>query len=98
MSGSARWKEDRIRQEIYLRHLKQTDTASSGAGHSRANLHGWNGTSAPLLEKKAGARWEKWIPNRREKNRLPRIILPIALLAAGAAVCLWVYLVQFGIH
>jgi hypothetical protein len=95
MSGSARWKEDRIRQEIYLRHLKQTNTASSGAGHSGANLHGWDGTSAPFLEKKAGIRWEKRISNRREKNRLPRIALGIALLAASLAVCLWGYLGQF---
>ena len=27
MSGSARWKEDRIRQEIYLTYLKHTNTA-----------------------------------------------------------------------
>ncbi len=97
MSGSARWKEDQIRQEIYLRHLKQTNTASSG-GHSGANLDGWNGTPAPFLKKEAGIRWEKRIPNRREKNGLSWITLPIALLAAGVAVSLWVYLGQFGIH
>ena len=98
MSGSARWKEDRIRQEIYLTYLKHTNTAPSGVGHSGANLHGWNERSAPFLEKTAGTRWEKRIPNRREKNRLPWMALRIALLAAGVATRLWMYLGQFGIH
>ena len=71
MSGSARWKEDRIRQEIYLTYLKHTNTVSSGAGHSGANLRGWNGGSAPFLEKTSATRSEKWIPNRKKTNRLP---------------------------
>jgi hypothetical protein len=93
MNGPARWKEDRIRQEIYLRHLKHTNTAPNGAGHTGVNLRGWNGTSVPFLEKTPGTRSEKRIPNRGEKNRLPWIILRVALLAAGVATCLWVYLV-----
>jgi hypothetical protein len=98
MSGSARWKEDRIRREIYLRDLNRTNTAAIGAAHNGVNLQGWNGTSLPFLEKTPCTRSEKRIPNRREKNRLPWIILRVALLAGGLATCLWVYLGQFGIH
>jgi hypothetical protein len=32
MSGLARWKENRIRQGIYLGHLKHTNTSSSRGG------------------------------------------------------------------
>jgi hypothetical protein len=31
MSGSARWKEDRIRERIYLEQLKHTATLPNGA-------------------------------------------------------------------
>jgi hypothetical protein len=39
MSRSARWKEDQIREQIYLEHLKPKGTLASGAG--------LNGTSSP---------------------------------------------------
>lgn len=93
MSGLERWKENRIRQEIYWVHLKHTDASPSGGGHNGGKLQAWNGTSALLLEQTRGTRAEG-IPNRREKNRLPWIIVCVALLAAG----LWVYLGQFVIH
>ena len=92
MSGLERWKENRIRQGIDRVHLKHTDASPSGAGLNGGNLQAWNGTSVLLLE--PGTRAEKRIPNRREKNRLPWLIVRVALLAAG----LWVYLGQFVIH
>ena len=93
MSGLERWKENRIRQEIYWVHLKHTDASPSGGGLNGGKLQAWNGTSVLLLEQTLGTRAEG-IPNRREKNRLPWIIVRVALLAAG----LWVYLGQFVIH
>jgi hypothetical protein len=69
MSGSTRWKEDRIRQEIYITYLKQTNIASSGADYSEANLTGQ--TLASFLQKTSTTRSGKWIPNRRAENRLP---------------------------
>jgi len=93
MSGLARWKENRIRQEIYWVHLKHPDASPSGGGLNGGKLQAWNGTSALLLEQTLGTRAEG-IPNRRKKNRLPWIIVRVALLAAG----LWVYLGQFVIH
>jgi hypothetical protein len=98
MRGSERWKEDRIRQEIYLRYLKHINTAPSGAGHDGANLQGWNVTSVPLLDKTLVTGTEQRIPNRREKTRLPWMILRVTLLAAGLAVSFWVYLSQFVIY
>jgi hypothetical protein len=93
MSGLARWKESRIRQGIYWVHLKHTDASPTGGGLNGGKLQAWNGTSALLLEQTLGTRAEG-IPNRREKNRLPWIIVRVALLAAG----LWVYFGQFVIH
>ena len=93
MSGLERWKENRIRQEIYWVHPKHTDASPSLGGLNGGKLPACNGTSAILLEQTLGTR-EEGIPNRREKNRLPWIIVRVALLAAG----LWVYLGQFVFH
>ena len=42
MSGLPRWKENRIRQEIHLAHLKHAKTSANGAGvdgtYSFANI------------------------------------------------------------
>jgi hypothetical protein len=94
MSGLEHWKENRICQEIYRVHLKHTDASPSGGGLSGENLQAWNGISVFVIEQTLGTRVEKRIPNRREKSRLPWIIVRVALLAAG----LWVYLGQFVIH
>jgi hypothetical protein len=98
MSGLARWKENRVRQEIYLEELKHIDTSQSGAGLNGANLQGWNGTSVLFLEQTPDTRSDKRIPNRRKGDRLPWIILSVARLAAGVAAYLWMYLGRFGIH
>jgi hypothetical protein len=96
MSGSERWKEGRIRQEIYLQHLKHVDTLSRGAGLSGTNSQGQ--TPALFLRQTAGNRSGKPIPNRKKKDRLLWIMLRVALLAAGVVAWLGVYLGQFGIH
>jgi hypothetical protein len=98
MSGLPRWKEYRIRQEIWREHLKHTRNSSNGAGLNAANLEGWNGTSVLLLEQIPGTRSDERIPNRSKRNRLPWIILSVALSVAGVAAYLWVYLSQFGIY
>jgi hypothetical protein len=92
MSGSARWKEDRIRERIYLEQLKHTETLPNGAGLNGANSPG--GTPELCLQQTFGRR----SPNRRKKNRLPWNALRVALLAAWVALCVWVYLGQFRIH
>jgi hypothetical protein len=93
MNGLERWKENGIPQEIYWVDLKHTDALPSGGGLNGGKPQAWNGTSALFLEQTLGT-LAQGIPNRREKNRLPWIILRVALLAAG----LWVYLGQFVIH
>jgi hypothetical protein len=92
MSRSARWQEDRIRERIYLEQLKHTETLPNGAGLNGANSQG--GMPVLFLQQTFGRR----SPNRRKKNRLPWNILRVALLAAWVAICVWVYLGQFGIH
>jgi hypothetical protein len=62
------------------------------------HLIGRNGTSVLFLEQTPGTGSDKRTPHRRKENRLPWMILRLALFAAGAALYLWVYLGQFGIH
>ena len=92
MNRSARWKEDRIRERIYLEQLKHTETLPNRAGLNGASSSG--GTPEVCLQQTSG----RWSPNRRKRNRLPWNVLRVALLAAWAALCAWFYLAQFGIH
>jgi hypothetical protein len=92
MSESGRWKEDRIRQEIYLEQLKHTETLPNGAGLNGANSQ--DGTPMLFFQQTLGRR----SPNRRKKNQLPWNILRIVLLAGWVAILVWVYLGQFGIR
>src|ERR1700746_369512 len=97
MNGLPRWKENRIRQEVHLAHLKHPKTLFNGDGAHGAYPPGRNGTSVLFLEQTPGTRSDKRTPNRRKENRLPWMIVRLALLAAGVALYLWVYLGQFGI-
>lgn len=90
MSGSERWKEHRIRQEVYLQQSKHTDKLFRGAGLSKTNSQGQ--TPALLLPQTAGNRSFKRIVNRTKKDLLLWIMSRIALLAAGVMVRLWAYL------
>jgi hypothetical protein len=90
MSGSERWKEHRIRQEVYLQQLKHTDTLSRGAGLSKTNSQ--DQTPALLLRQTAGKRSFKRIVNRTKKDLLLWIMFWVARLAAGVMVRLWAYL------
>jgi hypothetical protein len=92
MSRPARWKEDRIREQIYLEQLKQTETLPNGAGVDGAKSLG--AQPVYLLQQTFGSRSQ----NRRKQNQLSWIMLSVTLLAAWAAICVWVYLSQFGIH
>ena len=98
MSGLPRWKENRIRQEIHLAHLKQAKTSSHGAGVDGTYPLGSNGTSVLLLEQRPDTESDKRTSTRRKENRLPWLILRLALLTVGVAAWLWVYLGQFEIH
>ena len=99
MSGLPRWKENRIRQEIHLAHLKHAKTSSNGAGVDGTYPPGSNGTSVPFLEQRPRILGPISEP-RTEGTRidLSGMILRLALLAIGVATWLWVYLGQFGIH
>jgi hypothetical protein len=92
MHGSARSKQDRIRERIYLEQLKHTETLPNRAGINGVNSPG--GTPLLFLQQTFGSR----SPNRRKKNLLLWNILRVALLAVWVAICVRVYLGQFGIH
>jgi hypothetical protein len=85
MSGYARWKENRIRQEIHLTYQKHATTSSNGAGVDGTYPAGSNGTSVRFLEQR---------PDTGPDKQGTRI----ALLAIALAAWLWAYLGQFAIH
>jgi len=93
MSGYARWKENRIRQEIHLAHLKHAKTSSWWNLPTRVERN-----IGPLPRARPDTGSDKRTSNRRNENRLPWMILRLALLAIGLAAWLWAYLGQFGIH
>jgi hypothetical protein len=94
VSRSARWKEDRICERIYLEQLKQkhAETLPIGPGLNGTNSQG--GTPVLFLQQTFGSR----SPNRRQKNQLLWNTLRVALFAVWVAICVRVYLDQFGIH
>ena len=71
MSELERWKENRVRHEIYRVRLKHTGASPSGGGLSGGNLQAWNGTSVLLLEQTLGTRAEKRIPNEGKRIGYP---------------------------
>ena len=87
---------------LLVQHLVQvTNEARAQPTAIRAGLNGTNlqgRRSGPFHENAPRTRTGKRFPNRINKSRVPWIILRVALLAAGIAICLWVYLGQFGIH
>ena len=95
MSGSERWKEHRIRQEVYVQQLKHTDPLSEGVSLSKTNSQGQ--TPALLLRRIAGNRSFKHGLNRTKKNRLGWIMFQVTPIVAGVMVRLSAYLGQFGI-
>jgi hypothetical protein len=81
-----------------LAHLKHPKTLFNGDDAHGAYPLGRNGTSVRFLEQRPNTGSDKRTSNRRNENRLPWMILRLALLAIGVAAWLWVYLCQFGIH
>jgi hypothetical protein len=98
MNGLPRWKENRIRQEVHLAHLKHPKTLFNGDGAHGAYPLGRNGTSVRFLEQRPNTGSDKRTlePKERESTSLDDSTL--ALLAIAVAAWLWVYLCQFGIH
>jgi hypothetical protein len=47
MNELSRWKENRIRQEIYIEHLKHPKTSPNGTGSNGTKLQGQNGNAGP---------------------------------------------------
>ena len=88
MNELSRWKENRIRREIYIEHLKHPKVSPNGAGSNGTKLQGQNGNAGP----------NERILNRRKKSRPEWILLRLAVSAIILAAWFWVYLGQFRIH
>jgi hypothetical protein len=71
---------------------KHTETLPMAAGLNGTNSQG--GTPVPFLQQTSGSQ----SANRKKKNQLLWNTLRVALLAVWVAICVLVYLGQFGIH
>ena len=58
MSELLRWKEYRVRQEIYKQHLKQTETSTDRIGFGEASEEELNRISVAFFEQIFGERRE----------------------------------------
>jgi hypothetical protein len=59
MSELVRWKEYRVRQEIYKQHLKETETSTDRIGSSEASEEELNRISVAFFERIFGERRER---------------------------------------
>jgi hypothetical protein len=55
MSELVRWKEYRVRQEIYKQHLKQIETSAARGDSNEANLEEQNRLSLSFFEQILGS-------------------------------------------
>jgi uncharacterized membrane protein YccC len=98
MSELSRWKEFRIRQEIYLESLKESSLAPNQVDSGGTNTE-VSQTSLELLRRdKPGRRAGRQVSTRTKNHRLSGALLRSGVLAGGVAICLWLWWVEFGIH
>jgi hypothetical protein len=64
MSESVRWKEYRVRQEIYKERLKQTEISSPEVDSNDAEPESVNQISISFFEQMLGTRWDERVQLR----------------------------------
>ena len=87
--SSFRWREARVREEIY-KDLKDAETSAHRTGSPALN-----GTTVTVDDQARPIPPTKPARNKKNKRLLRWILLPLAILAVGGGVRLWVYLAQF---
>ena len=87
--SSLRWRENRVREEIYKEHLKQRQAASDGA-----SLHRSNGTTIELDGQTPDGQPAQCTPNRRKKHPIGGVILPPSFLGGSIGLWYWTFLSQ----
>jgi hypothetical protein len=98
MSELSRWKEFRIRQEIYLESLKQSSLTSNQVGSGRTNSEVGHTNLELLSCDNPGLRVGRPVSTRTKRHRLSGMLLGSGVLAGGIAICVWLWWVEFGIH
>ena len=98
MSMFRRWKEQRIRHFIYLEQLKITQNLSNGVSLNEARSEGRKESSDLFLQVRPSSVQERRTSTKRENHGFPRIIVRLAILAAGAAAWFWLHLGQLGVR
>ena len=98
MSAFRRWKEERIRHYIYLERLKVAQKLSNGVSLSGARSEERNESSDLFLQMRPDSVRDRGTSTKKENGGFPWMIVRLAILAAGAAAWLWLYLGQLGVH
>ena len=98
MSELSRWKEFRIRQEIYLESLKQSSLPSNQVSSDVTNTEISPEGVEWLRRENPDLRADRQVPTRTKKHRLSGMLLRSGVLAGGVAICVWLWWVEFGIH
>jgi hypothetical protein len=98
MSTFRRWKEERIRHYIYLEQLKTTQNLSNKVSLNGARSEGRNGSSDLFLQGRPASVRDRRTSTKKANGGFPWMIVRLAILAAGAAAWLWLYLGQLGVH
>jgi hypothetical protein len=90
MSLSAlRWRENRVREELYKEHVKHSEALANGAGRQ-----GSNGTTLEPDGQTPEALRAQGTPNRRKACPLSGVILPPPLTCGAVGLWYWVALCQ----
>ena len=87
--SSLRWRENRVREEIYKEHLKHRQASSDDA-----SLHGSNGTTIELDGQTPDDQPAQCTPNRGKKRPIGRVILPPPFLGGSIGLWYWTLLSQ----
>jgi hypothetical protein len=87
--SSLRWRENRVREEIYKEHLKHRQASSDGAG-----LLGSNVTTIELDGQTPDDQPAQYTPNRGKKRPIGRVILPPPFLGGSIGLWYWTFLSQ----
>jgi membrane fusion protein (multidrug efflux system) len=91
MSASSwRWRENRVREEIYKQQLKNMSASSNGT-----SLHQPDRVTTALRQPTADARAVERVPVQRKSRLVRWILLPLLILVAAGGVWFWVYSSQF---
>ena len=98
MSTFRRWKEERIRNYIYLEQLKNTQNVSTAVSLNGFRFEERSESSDRFLHVRPSSVHDRRTSTKKKNLGFPWLIVRLAILADGAAAWFWLYLGQLGVH